>query len=272
MNRYPMWKYLLIVFLVIVAGVYTTPNFFPEVPAVQVSTNKSNVRIDAGTVKLVEEALKAGNVPHRDISLDPTGIKIRFEDPDNQIKGKDAITARLNPDSRTASYIIALNLISSSPAWLSSIGALPMYLGLDLRGGVYFLLQVDMKAALDKAAERYVTELRSLMRDKKIQYAGVAREGQDVVVKFRDDAERKRAENEIVTSSYNTDLVLKSTDAPGELRLVASVKQDAQRRIQSGAVLQNITILRNRVNELGVAEPIIQQQGIDRVVVQLPGV
>ena len=147
-----------------------------------------------------------------------------------------------------------------------------MYLGLDLRGGVYFLLQVDMKAALDKAADRYVTDLRTLLRDKKIQYAGVGREGQDVVIKFRDDAERKRAENEIVTSSFNTDLVLKNTEAPGELRLVASVKQEAQRRIQSGAVQQNITILRNRVNELGVAEPIIQQQGIDRVVVQLPGV
>ena len=272
MNRYPLWKYLLIVFLLVIAALYTVPNFFPEVPAVQVSTNKSNVRIDAGTVKLVDEVLKAENIPHRDISLDPTGIKVRFEDPDNQIKGKDAITRRLNPDPKTASYIVALNLISSSPQWLSSLGALPMYLGLDLRGGVYFLLQVDMKAALDKAAERYVADLRTLLRDKKIQYAGVSREGQDVVIKFRDDTERKRAENEIVTSTFNTDLVLKSTDAPGELRLVASVKQESQRRIQAGAVQQNITILRNRVNELGVAEPIIQQQGIDRVVVQLPGV
>jgi preprotein translocase subunit SecD len=272
MNRYPMWKYLLIAFLLVVAGLYMTPNFFPEVPAVQVSTNKSNVRIDQGTVKIIDEALKAENVPHRDISLDATGIKVRFEDPDAQIKGKDTITKRLNPDPKTATYIVALNLISSSPQWLTSLGALPMYLGLDLRGGVYFLLQVDMKAALDKAAERYVADLRTLLRDKKIQYAGVGREGQDVVIKFRDDAERKRAENEIVTSSFNTDLVLRNTEAPGELRLVASVKQESQRRIQSGAVLQNITILRNRVNELGVAEPIIQQQGIDRVVVQLPGV
>ena len=272
MNRYPMWKYLLIAFLLVVAALYTTPNFFPEVPAVQVSTNKSNVRIDQETVKIVDEALKAANISHRDISLDATGIKVRFEDPDSQIKGKDTITRRLNPDPKTATYIVALNLISSSPQWLTTLGALPMYLGLDLRGGVYFLLQVDMKAALDKSAERYVTDLRTLLRDKKIQYAGVTREGQEVVIKFRDDAERKRAENEIVTSSFNIDLVLKDTEAPGEFRLVAGVKQDAQRRIQSGAVLQNITILRNRVNELGVAEPIIQQQGIDRVVVQLPGV
>jgi preprotein translocase subunit SecD len=187
MNRYPLWKYLLIAFLIVVAVLYTVPNFFPEVPAVQVSTNKSNVRIDAGTVKLVDETLKAENVPHRDISLDATGIKVRFEDPDAQIKGKDVITRRLNPDPKTATYIVALNLISSSPQWLTAIGALPMYLGLDLRGGVYFLLQVDMKAALDKAADRYVTDLRTLLRDKKIQYAGVGREGQEVVIKFRDE-------------------------------------------------------------------------------------
>ena len=273
MNRYPLWKYLLIAVALVVATLYTIPNFFPEVPAVQVSTNKSNIRIDASTMKLVDDALKADNVAHRDLSLDPTGIKVRFEDPDSQLKGKESISKRLNPDSKTASYIVALNLISSSPQWLSSIGALPMYLGLDLRGGVYFMLQVDMKAALDKAADRYIGDLRTLLRDKKIQYAGVGREGQDVVIRFRDEAERRKADGEIVASPFNTDLVLKSVDtSPTELKLVASVKQETQRAIQAGAVQQNITILRNRVNELGVAEPIIQQQGIDRVVVQLPGV
>ena len=272
MNRYSLWKYFVIIVALLVSTLYTIPNFFPEVPAVQVSTNKSNVRIDASTMKLVDDALKADNVGHRDISLDPTGIKVRFDDPDSQIKGKESISKRLNPDPKTATYIVALNLISSSPQWLTSIGALPMYLGLDLRGGVYFMLQVDMRAALDKSADRYVTDLRTMLRDKKIQYSGVGREGQDVVIRFRDDAERRRAEGEIVTSPFNNDLVLKSVDAPSELRLVASVKQEAQRRIQSGAVQQNITILRNRVNELGVAEPIIQQQGVDRVVVQLPGV
>jgi preprotein translocase subunit SecD len=273
MNRYPIWKYLVIVVVLVVATLYTIPNFFPEVPAVQVSTNKSNIRIDDSTVKTIDSALKADNVPHKDITLDPTGVKVRFDDADAQLKGKESITRRLNPDPKTASYIVALNLISSSPAWLSSIGALPMYLGLDLRGGVYFMLQVDMKAALDKAADRYITDLRTLLRDKNIRYAGVGREGQDVVLRFRDEAERRKAEGEIVTSAFNTDLVLRSVDAgPSDLRLVASVKQEAQRRIQTGAVLQNITILRNRVNELGVAEPIIQQQGIDRVVVQLPGV
>ena len=144
MNRYPLWKYLMIAVALLVATLYTIPNFFPEVPAVQVSTNKSNIRIDASTMKLVDDALKADNVAHLNLSLDPTGIKVRFEDPDSQIKGKESISKRLNPDSKTASYIVALNLISSSPQWLSSIGALPMYLGLDLRGGVYFMLQVDM--------------------------------------------------------------------------------------------------------------------------------
>ena len=272
MNRYSLWKYILIAVVLVVSALYTVPNFFPEVPAVQVSANKATVRVDASTGKLIDEALKAANVPHKDITVDPTGIKIRFDDPDTQLKGKDVIAKKLNPDPNNASYIVALNLLSSSPEWLSSIGALPMYLGLDLRGGVHFLLQVDMKAALDKAAERYVSDLRSLLREKKIQYVGISREVQDVVIRFRDDAERKRAAGEIAASTFNADLVLREVDAPGELRLIASVKQEAQRKIQVGAVQQNITILRNRVNELGVAEPIIQQQGADRVVVQLPGV
>ena len=272
MNRYPLWKFLLIIVLLVVAALYTVPNFFGEVPAVQVSTNKSSVRIDSGTLQLVEEALKAANLTNRGLSLDATGIKVRFDDPDAQLHGKDVIAKKLNPDPNNSNYIVALNLLSSSPQWLASIGALPMYLGLDLRGGVHFLLQVDMKAALDKAAERYVSDLRALLRDKTIRYAAITREGQDVVLKFRDDAERKRAETEMIGSQFNADLVTKEVDAPGEFRLVASIKQEAQRRIQTGAVQQNITILRNRVNELGVAEPIIQQQGVDRVVVQLPGV
>ncbi|MEP6703069.1 MAG: protein translocase subunit SecD, partial [Betaproteobacteria bacterium] len=272
MNRYPIWKYLVIVVVLVVAALYTIPNFFPEVPAVQVSTNKSNIRIDDSTAKTVDEALKADNVAHRAISVEPTGLKVSFDDPDAQLKGRDVIAKKLNPDPNNAAYIVALNLLSTSPHWLSSIGALPMYLGLDLRGGVYFLLQVDMREALNKAADRYVADLRSLLRDKKIQYSGVSREGQDVVVRFRDDGDRKKASGEIAASSFNTDLTLREQDVGSELRLIASTKQEAQRRIQLGAVQQNISILRNRVNELGVAEPIIQQQGSDRVVVQLPGV
>ncbi len=190
---------------------------------------------------------------------------MRFADLETQLKAKDVLQAKLG-----ANYIVALNLLSASPQWLAAIGAKPMYLGLDLRGGVHFLLQVDMKAALDKAGDRYTTDVRSLLREKKVQYSGVAREGPNVVVRFRDEAERTRARSEIEKAF--PDLLLRDGDAGGELRLVGGLKPEAQKRIQDGAVQQNITILRNRVNELGVAEPIVQQQGADRVVVQLPGV
>jgi preprotein translocase subunit SecD len=270
MNRYPLWKYVVIAVALLVGIVYTLPNFFPEVPAVQVSTSKSNIKVDASTLQTVEEALKAANIPYRGETVDATGVKVRFDDPDTQLKAKDALQAKLNPDANNPNYIVALNLLSSSPVWLAKIGALPMYLGLDLRGGVHFLLQVDMQAALDKAADRYQTDIRSLLREKKVLYAGIAREGPTVVVRFRDPGERGKANQEI--SNAFPDLQLREVDAGAENRLVASLKPEAQKRIQDGAVQQNITILRNRVNELGVAEPIVQQQGADRVVVQLPGV
>jgi preprotein translocase subunit SecD len=267
MNRYPVWKYTIIAIALVVAIVYTLPNFFPEVPAVQVSTSKAAVKIDASTLQASEDALKAAGIAYRGESLDATGVKIRFADPDTQLKAKDVLQQKLGDN-----YIVALNLLSSSPQWLASIGALPMYLGLDLRGGVHFLLQVDMKAALDKAADRYSTDIRSLLREKKVQYSGVGREGSNVVIRFRDAAERDRANQEI--GAAFPDLQIREGDAAGggEMRLIAGLKPEAQKRIQDGAVQQNITILRNRVNELGVAEPIVQQQGGDRVVVQLPGV
>jgi len=266
MNRYPLWKYVVIAVALVIGFVYTLPNFFPEAPAVQVSSSKAAVKIDNALLGTLEDALKSAGIPYRGAALDATGIKVRFADPDTQLKAKDALQDKLGDN-----YIVALNLLSSSPPWLTAIGALPMYLGLDLRGGVHFLLQVDMKAALDKAADRYTTDIRSLLREKKVQYGGVGREGTNVVVRFRDEAERMKARSEI-EKAY-ADLLLRDADAgAGELRLIAALKPEAQKRIQDGAVLQNITILRNRVNELGVAEPIIQQQGAERVVVQLPGV
>ena len=266
MNRYPLWKFVLIAIAVAIGFLYTLPNFFPEQPAVQVSSSKAGVKLDASLLQSVEDALKAAAIPYRGATLDATGVKVRFDDPDTQLRAKDALAQKLG-----ASYIIALNLVSSSPGWLASIGALPMYLGLDLRGGVHFLLQVDMKAALEKAGDRYVTDLRSLLRNEKIQYSGIAREGAGVTMRFRDEAERNKA---ILAIDRNfPDLVTREQDAPGgDLRLAAQLKPEAQKRIQDGAVQQNIQILRNRVNELGVAEPIIQQQGAERVVVQLPGV
>ena len=265
MNRYPLWKYVLIAVALVVGIVFTVPNFFPEVPAVQVSSSKATVKVDNALLGMVEDTLKAAAIPYRGATLDATGVKLRFDDPDTQLKAKDALQTKLGDN-----YIVALNLQSATPRWLTAIHALPMYLGLDLRGGVHFLLQVDMKAALDKAADRYTTDIRSLMREKKVQYAGVAREGNNVVVRFRDEAERTKARVEIEKSF--PDLVLRDADTTGELRLVGGLKPEAQKKIQDGAVQQNITILRNRVNELGVAEPIVQQQGADRVVVQLPGV
>ncbi len=265
MNRYPAWKYILIGIALVVGIFYTLPNFFPEVPAVQVSTSKASVKIDAGTLQTVEEALKAANVSFNGALLDSNGVKVRLPDPDTQLKARDVLQQKFGDN-----YIVALNLLSTSPRWLASIGALPMYLGLDLRGGVHFLLQVDMKAALDKAADRYLTDIRSLLREKKVLYSGIAREGQNVAVRFRDGGERNKAYNEI--SNAFPDLQLNNVDGGSDFKLVAGLKPEAQKRIQEGAVQQNITILRNRVNELGVAEPIVQQQGADRVVVQLPGV
>ena len=265
MNRYPAWKYILIAIALVVGIFYTLPNFFPEVPAVQVSTSKASVKIDASTLQTVEDALKAANVSFNGALLDSNGVKVRLPDPDTQLRARDVLQQKFGDN-----YIVALNLLSTSPRWLASIGALPMYLGLDLRGGVHFLLQVDMKAALDKAADRYLTDIRSLLREKKVLYSGIAREGQNVAVRFRDSGERNKAYNEI--SASFPDLQLNTVDGGSDFKLVAGLKPEAQKRIQEGAVQQNITILRNRVNELGVAEPIVQQQGADRVVVQLPGV
>src|SRR5258706_8964774 len=241
MNRYSLWKYIVIAVALVVGVLFTLPNFFPETPAVQVSAPK--VKVEAALLGTIEEALKGANIPYRGAVLDATGIKVRFDDTDTQLKAKEVIQAKIGDN-----YIVALNLLSSSPSWLTAIGALPMYLGLDLRGGVHFLLQVDMKAALDKAADRYTTDMRSMLREKKVQYNGIAREGPNVVIRLRDDAERTRARNEI-TNAF-PDLLLRETEAgPGELRLTASLKPEAQKRIQDGAVQQNIQILRNRVNE-----------------------
>ena len=264
MNRYTLWKYIVIAVALGIGFLYTVPNFFPEVPAVQVSSTK--IKIDSAALATIEDTLKSASIPYRGAALDATGIKVRFDDPDTQLKAKDVLQQRLGDN-----YIVALNLLSSSPQWLASIGALPMYLGLDLRGGVYFLLQVDMKAALDKAGDRYATDLRSLLRSEKVQYSGIAREAANVVMRFKDQGERNKAR--VAIEKNYPDLGLREADGGGgDLRLIAGLKPEAQKRIQDGAVAQNIQILRNRVNELGVAEPIIQQQGLERVVVQLPGV
>ena len=265
MNRYPLWKYILLAVVLVLGFVYTVPNFFGESPAVQVSPLKPTSKIDPSLLNTVEEVLTKGGFKPDGLMQDQGGVKARFGNTDVQLKAKELLQTQLGPD-----YVVALNLLSRSPEWLSSIGALPMYLGLDLRGGVHFLLQVDMKAALNKKIDTMEKDVRSALRDKRIQHAGVSRDKDTVSVRFRDKDMRDKGVAEIEKSM--PDLELKSQEDGGEFRVTGKLKEEALRRTQENALQQNILTLRNRVNELGVAEPIIQQQGTDRVVVQLPGV
>jgi preprotein translocase subunit SecD len=270
MNRYPLWKYATIVVALLIAVLYTLPNFFGEAPAVQVSAGKATVKVDASTVTRVEAALAAQNITPAAVQFDGQSIKARFDTTDTQIQARDAIDHALNADPADPSHIVALNLLPRTPAWLQSIHAMPMYLGLDLRGGVHFLLQVDMPAALDKRAEIIAGDIRTAMRDKNIRHSGIRREGQTVDLRFR-DAETMTAANNLLAEQF-ADLQVTETAQGGEFRLTATLRPEAARRIQEQALKQNIVTLHNRINELGVAEPVIQQQGLDRIVVQLPGV
>jgi preprotein translocase subunit SecD len=265
MNRYPLWKYILVAVALTIGLFYTLPNFFGEVPAVQISPAKSTAKVDETLLSRVDEALTEASIKPDGIFLDPTSIKVRLANTDLQLKAKDVLQSKLGEN-----YVVALNLLSSSPHWLGKINALPMYLGLDLRGGVHFLLQVDMKGALTKAADRYAADIRTTLRGKEIRYAGIARDGQNVVVKFRDGQTRDQATTEI--AKQNPDLLLNPGQVGSDYLITAALRPEVQKRIQEFAIQQNITTLRNRVNELGVAEPIVQQAGSDRVVVQLPGV
>ncbi|MGC2520754.1 MAG: protein translocase subunit SecD [Burkholderiales bacterium] len=270
MNRYPSWVYATVAVALVLGLLYTLPNFFGEAPAVQVSPARVTLKVDDTVLGRVEDALKAASVQPTGVFLDPNGVKVRLADTDTQLKAKDVISQALNPDAQNPSYTVALNLLPNSPAWLSAVHALPMYLGLDLRGGVYFLLQVDMPAAITKRAESLAGDIRSQLRDKNVRHAGIAREGDAIVVKFR-DADTRAAARKIIEDQL-PDLQLTDAGAGEDLRLVAAIRPEAQRRTQEFALKQNIQTLHNRINELGVAEPVIQQQGSDRVVVQLPGV
>src|SRR6185436_6038434 len=256
--------------VVVLALLYTLPNFFGESPAVQVSSVKATVRVDTALLGRVEETLKKAAIPYTQTLLDPNSVRVRFTDTDTQLKAKDLIDKTLNPDPANATYVVALNLLSASPSWLASIRALPMYLGLDLRGGVHFLLQVDMQAALTKRIEGLAGEIRANLRDKNVRHAGIVREGQALRIRFREAPVRAKARD--VIGGITNDLVLVDRDDGQDLMLVGTLKPEAQKSIQEAAVKQNIVTLNKRVNELGVAEPVIQQQGTDRIVVQLPGV
>ncbi|MCX7248143.1 MAG: protein translocase subunit SecD [Burkholderiales bacterium] len=270
MNRYPIWKYTIIVIALVVGFLYTLPNFFGEAPAVQVSSAKVTIKVDDSTKLRVEEILKAAGLTADFVTLDNTSVKARFGNTETQLKAKDAIQKALIPDAANAGYIVALNLLSRSPVWLTSLHAFPMYLGLDLRGGVHFMLQVDMQAALAKKAESLSGDIRTSLREKNVRHSGISRNGQTIEVRFRDMPTLGAAKALIVDQFPD----LQTIEAPEgtEFKLTASIKPEAARRVQDQSLKQNITTLHNRINELGVAEPVIQQQGLDRIVVQLPGV
>jgi len=270
MNRYPLWKYAMLLVALLVGLIYSLPNVFGEAPAVQVSSGRATLKLDASVVAPIEKALAAANIKPDFVVFEGNSAKARFADTDTQIKAKDAISKALNPDPADPSYIVALNLLSRSPTWLTQLHALPMYLGLDLRGGVHFLMQVDMKTALTKKAESLTGDVRTLLRDKNIRHAGITRDGNTVEVRFKDQAVLNQARDLLAVQV--PDVQWTPIPEGAEFKLSGALKPAAAIAVQETALKQNITTLHNRVNELGTTEPVIQQQGLDRIVVQLPGV
>ncbi len=270
MNRYPLWKNILVVVVLALGMLYTLPNFYGEAPAVQISSVKATIKLDAKMQERAIATLSDAGIAYEALLTDANSIRIRMKDGDSQLKAKDALEKALNPDPADASYSVALNLLSGSPQWLTSLHALPMYLGLDLRGGVHFLLQVDMKSALTKRLDSTAADLRTLLRDKSLRHGGISREGNQVVIRFREVETRDKAKSLLADSQ--PDLILAESQEGSDFKLSGRLTPAAEKRIQEYALKQNITTLHNRINELGVAEPVIQQQGADRIVVQLPGV
>ena len=265
MNQYPKWKYGLVLVAIFIGLIYSIPNFFGESPAVQIMPTKSSDKLDLSILASIEGSLKEANLPFDGIVQEPNGIKIKFANPDNQLKAKDILQNALG-----AKYVIALNLVSKSPSWLSKIGAIPMYLGLDLRGGVHFLLQVDMKAASEQAAESNLNDFRMTLRKERISYIGASRLNEIVKLQFDSQEDLEKAKK-LIKVNY-PDLMVNESSVGKDKALDISMSEMGKKKIQEFALKQNLQTLHNRINELGVAEPIIQQQGLDRIVVQLPGV
>jgi preprotein translocase subunit SecD len=265
MNQYPKWKYGLVLVAIFIGLIYSIPNFFGESPAVQIMPTKSSDKLDLSILASIEGSLKEANLPFDGIVQEPNGIKIKFANPDNQLKARDILQNALG-----ANYVIALNLVSKSPSWLSKIGAIPMYLGLDLRGGVHFLLQVDMKAASEQAAESNLNDFRMTLRKERISYIGASRLNEIVKLQFDSQEDLEKAKK-LIKVNY-PDLMVNESSVGKDKTLDISMSEMGKKKIQEFALKQNLQTLHNRINELGVAEPIIQQQGLDRIVVQLPGV
>jgi preprotein translocase subunit SecD len=274
MNRYPVWKYILIAVALLLGALYTAPNYFGESPALQVTTGKTAVKITSETTSRVADVLKREGVPANRVTLEGSGsstaVRARFDTTDIQFKAKLALERQLNRDAADPDYIVTVNLVKNTPAWMQALHALPMNLGLDLRGGVHFLLQVDAKAVLETKMKGTQASVRSLLRDKNVRHAGIERNGNTVEVTFRDAETRTAARN--VLSGQMQDLQLVDAADGTDLKLMVTLKPAALQRTVEEGVNQNITTLSKRINELGVTEPVIQRQGADRIVVQLPGV
>ena len=274
MNRYPLWKYIVIAAALLIGGLYSLPNFFGEAPAVQVSSAKPTVKVDLATQARVEKILNDDSISNTGMFFEATGhvgsIKIRFNNTDIQLRARDLLQQKLNADQTDPNYTVALNLLSNTPGWLNAINALPMPLGLDLRGGVYFLLQVDMKGAVQKKVTSLAGDIRSQLRDKSIRHQGIDRSPDSLSINFgsTDEAEQART----LLNSSQPELLWQVRSSGSSTKLLGEFKPAALKAIQDNAVKQNIITLNKRVNELAVKEPVIQQQGAERIVVQLPGV
>ena len=274
MNRYPLWKYIVIAAALLIGGLYSLPNFFGEAPAVQVSSAKPTIKVDLATQARVEKILNDDSISNTGMFFEATGhvgsIKIRFNNTDIQLRARDLLQQKLNADQADPNYTVALNLLSNTPGWLNAINALPMPLGLDLRGGVYFLLQVDMKGAVQKKVTSLAGDIRSQLRDKSIRHQGIDRSPDSLSINFgsTDEAEQART----ILNSSQPELLWQVRSSGSSTKLLGEFKPAALKAIQDNAVKQNIITLNKRVNELAVKEPVIQQQGAERIVVQLPGV
>lgn len=274
MNRYPLWKYIIIVIALLFGVLYTIPNFFGESPAVQISSAKATVKVTSSTMGLVEQALQKNGMQPDGVFFENIGtqgsVRARFADTDTQFKAKALLEKELNADPADPTYTVAFNLLPNTPKWLQSLHAAPMYLGLDLRGGVHFLMQVDTKAVVNKRLQGLQASIRSMLRDKNVRHAGITRNGDQIEVQFR-EAETRTQAKELIASQLSEAALTDAPDA-NDLKLIVALKPAALKQTVDDGVAQNITTLSKRVNELGVAEPVIQRQGADRIVVELPGV
>jgi len=273
MNRYPLWKYVLIVIALLFGTLYTLPNFFGESPAVQISSAKSTIKVDSAVAERVQQILQQGSLAPESVAFDNSSapsVRARFANTDTQFKAKALLEKGLNTDPADPTYIVAFNLLPNTPQWLQSLHAFPMYLGLDLRGGVHFLMQVDVKAVLNKRLQGLQASVRSVLRDKNIRHNGINRNGDRIEILFRDAGTRDKAKSALAADV--SDLALQDAGSGDDLKVIATLRPEALKQTQEDGVKQNISTLSKRVNELGVAEPIIQRQGADRIVVQLPGV